>query len=898
MIEGVHMKCKKCITIYLFILTILVALPFNVNAALDDGAWTSGPGATSGCDGKDSCWFFPGGAGQVTTAVRVSVVDLDGNVVKDSGGKRMIGDFASTQGIFNGLSGRKMYIYDFQNTPWAKTEYLNGHLGLYSNYWNMKAPYLNFVEYFSSWEDNASGFTAEWIENGAASNLLHNILTEYFHYTCFDRTSNKFSTSSTCNEQFFKEHFVMIEPVTAIRINGYGEFYGTQKELSFIYYYYNTHLTWAGSVIRKYMNYPFYLTSSIKEMYKDGIGYFNGGLLLSRKDYMNKHGGSCNTYSIKVECGSQGGNATYLVYPYQYATPKTCNVTKADQFYYSNGSASSCCTEVANNPTKYNFTSKQAFYESTVPSVNKTFKELCSPTPPVTTTVPKCDYSLKVTDEENCEKNITGTYSDTKDWQCIYDSVGATGDKISKYYFKSNSDTNKNATQIHSASKKVYCEVFCREDIKYDFPRIFDVLAGGYVTVNSQTGFEVIQPVKITGTSECKTKSINYEAFLQDYTNYNRQMQQNWDGWHSYQVRQNEVNSARQGDKDCAWSCDSWSSYESCSTDKDGNEHCHTHWTCDYGSYKGYTMYPPSGSYKYTNNSYASTITESSYCSTSRPSYYGTINSYQNAYNTAKVNRDEAVSNIYKCNNFQRTYSEFNPDLTLNMTELDKYQKSYELNYSDNTNSKSYYYNASNAVNAIRTWISNQTSGKKTTNAKNDFTNNSVALIGTSEKLVSYYSCTSGTSGLNLTGCNTADKWYPKNSSVTQTTEIIRTYKLQDNLYRFITKDGVSYTSDRRVSDNDIDLLYSNIPIAYSTLVGYKKFNLTYNTKLFGSNQNFYDYVLRSSKYYVIKNNSAYKKNGIYNCRYYVEGEFQETPDTPGGTPTNPTQPIDVTVIY
>lgn len=860
--------------IKVIILLILLFIPNSIEAAEQDLSTTDGSKATGNCNGTKSCWSV------AYTSVRISVVDNKGNVVLNKDGNRMIMDFSSKQYHYNLLKSQKMYTYNYKNSNniYSKTEFLNGSASFDKAYWGLSNIKTEYVVDFPDWYHDATKFGKNWLEtNKYAKDLLKKMLTK-MGYTCFVGNSNKFGVSSTCSLDFLKNHYILIEPVSAIEIYNIGTFYGSQLELANIYERYSSLMGNTNTVVRRYMSFNFYLDGNLKYTDPDtgqtvdkyNNGYFNG-LLLSREDYLKAHPTSYCTSNkdIKVDCGSKGGNATGLIYPYKNSLSGSCNLSDPTLFTYDTVSKkqSVCCEEIANNPSKYKYNSAKEFYEDTLTSLNKTYKELCS-TPDDDEKYKGCDYSLIVDDDEDCTKNISGSYKDTKDWECIYYSSKIKNNSINKYYYK----TSENATQVHSESGKTYCEIYCREEITYDFPQVFDVIAGGYVTVNSNSGFEVIQPIKITGTSECKTKSINYSSFLEDYNKYNNNMKKYWDLWHINQVKQNIVNSAsKSSTKDCDEKCN------------DKGENCR---------YRGYTMTTKDGSYTYTDGN-KETIVVGSYCSTDKPSYQNEIDSNKTSYNSSKKNRDEAIARIYKCNNFQRIYSEFNPELTLNMPDLKVYDKTYNLQYNDVTNTKSYYYNSSNAINNTKTWIEDEITGTKNSNSKNDFTNNSSIIVGESKVLDNYYDCITGDTGLNLSGCSIKyNQKYPSNNTVTEITTIDRFYKLESNLYRFITKEGISYSSSIKKSVNDIDLEFSNIPIAYSTLTGKKNFNLAYDKVLFGNNQNFKNYVLGTDNYYNSTDNKAYKRNGQYTCNYIVTSEFQEIPGNNGE------EPIDVTVIY
>ncbi len=179
-----------------------------------------------------------------------------------------------------------------------------------------------------------------------------------------------------------------------------------------------------------------------------------------------------------------------------------------------------------------------------------------------------CDTELQLpvcsTNEEDAVAKIDGP---SKIKSCVIDNQDDAGNS---YQFTSEAGGVDNA----------YCKVYCKEDyaeIKLN-PIVQNVKCGGYFKLTS----------KINGTKTCYTggnttdKSINKDQFVKDIIQAQQQMIDKYNEYYRWkqslnfiEVESNKYNSKSEG--------------ESCSTDKDGNEHCHR--TCDsYADCDGYNV--------------------------------------------------------------------------------------------------------------------------------------------------------------------------------------------------------------------------------------------------------------------------------------------------------------------
>ena len=179
-----------------------------------------------------------------------------------------------------------------------------------------------------------------------------------------------------------------------------------------------------------------------------------------------------------------------------------------------------------------------------------------------------CDTELQLpvcsTNEEDAVAKIDGP---SKIKSCVINNQDDAGNS---YQFTSEAGGVDNA----------YCKVYCKEDyaeIKLN-PIVQNVKCGGYFKLTS----------KINGTKTCYTggnttdKSINKDQFVKDIIQAQQQMIDKYNEYYRWkqslnfiEVESNKYNSKSEG--------------ESCSTDKDGNEHCHR--TCDsYADCDGYNV--------------------------------------------------------------------------------------------------------------------------------------------------------------------------------------------------------------------------------------------------------------------------------------------------------------------
>lgn len=275
--------------------------------------------------------------------------------------------------------------------------------------------------------------------------------------------------------------------------------------------------------------------------------------------------------------------------------------------------------------------------------------------------------------------------NDTKNWECIYDSdniTPGTKEEVFKDYYVKYSNP--------------YCAVYCREDVKYDFPDgSMIVKAGNHFTVGD-TGHEPEwKSVQFSSTRECKTngstrdeesEEINTEQFEEDWEKANDRVISTWDSWKIAQQQDwSYANSRRSPQKNCDYRCT-------------GGWHCgKKHNSCCKWTPFGYTMYPATVYYA-PFDSGNQNVTPGTWCSTLGHPDPGSAAKAQ-THKRAKEDMETIETDIHACTSwnefdsyryatFSHTdvkanryskysaykdfvdYKEFNPDLTIDYDEF------------------------------------------------------------------------------------------------------------------------------------------------------------------------------------------------------------------------------------
>lgn len=258
-------------------------------------------------------------------------------------------------------------------------------------------------------------------------------------------------------------------------------------------------------------------------------------------------------------------------------------------------------------------------------------------------------------------------------------------------------------------------------------------------------------------------------------------------------------------------------------------------------------------------------------------------------YDAAVAARDNLLKQLKACNNYQRTYSEFDPAITFVYND-DYYKNDYLLAATKTTESYSIYNNG-----VRKDWTS---AGYSNSNSTYTFDYSSV--YGSSASIFSWNCSVEGRP------CYGSSVAYPNNTNVSQTTIKSINYTLPDNVYRYIGKNGVSYNTIEEIieknvipGETDVSLISSkkvkkidsSIPVSYSKGNCNDEYYLEYYYKngqanLFGINQKFIEYNK-------VTTNSTSTVNGVtvsndynYKCKYNIIQNFYENQTTTQNTNT------------
>ena len=517
--------------------------------------------------------------------------------------------------------------------------------------------------------------------------------------------------------------------------------------------------------------------------------------------------------------------------------------------------------------------------------------------------------------------NTINTFEDTDRWDCIYETINyATADTYAYEFYHPNGDT--------TYDNNPYCSIACRESISVSLPKEFEVVAGGRFTIGASNEYNIpsVQPNQIVGKTECFTAypqrgvnvaGINLEQFKIDYKNADDAVAVAWDNYQielAKQKSKDDVISTSEekygGDHNCkdtatqtymtnedavrachqlyfdlgiadASPCNAAAQYdtrtvgvprENCPAghfEHDGNP------TWTYKTYTGRTYY-------YKNQPYQVTYDKSSDGQhDSIPNF--DVDAKKRAYEQALAVRDGIFNKLMECNNFQRTFSEFEPKVSFAYSETKYRLESNQLAMIMNPiTSESRY-----MVNNLMVGGSVRWNSAEYTNSSRTYIQNYTDLHGSISNDIHKYICNT-----ELAVCSDDALTYPSNTSVGQFTTKVYEYELPENIYRYISKkDGISFNTYNEASlvnypyDDVIDTGHSNLPISYETRPGYYNYFIDYYyaggvPNLFGTNQKFYKYnqILPGSQSSF--GGLTLANNLYYHCRYKVKcGLTEPCPD-------------------
>lgn len=678
----------------------------------------------------------------------------------------------------------------------------------------------------------------------AAPNIQTFFKQNFLNKMGYDRT--RYTISQLNN------HYLLIEPFIYVRIT-----YGSQWQAQYV-----------GTVteVVKMMTediQPHLETKPIAQQYSvynlfllpphvKGSIYFTGGHRFTREipsmiyvDGVNEVAGlqgvenwvNDSNYDLSVEVLTRNGIAAGHV---------KVNLVSCENLEYAKGHVPECCNELY-------------YIHHMNGSVDiRDYLSLIPPTccEPLKNIVPRswydtkckspvggCDYKFDIQCPDNCNNETTGYIKDIginnndMEWDCIFKSSSSSKPRVRNHYQWTGGGMLGNP----------YCEIYCREEILYELPRGgMRVKAGHHFIVGERTG-NSWHPIEFSGFQECRTKGngnnmiINHEQFKRDYEYWDRLTENRWNDLQNAIALQNSIDAHTCSSvKDCDRRCVSWETV--CTTGEDGVQSCRDR--CTRREYFGYTCTAPT---KY--NGVYGPKNAGSWCSTSGTPSAG-VSAKRSSFQSARNTRDNYLSLINKCNDWEHNYDSFKPEVYLQYEEakygfnfgeirdgieLGKLKGTLVVNYK----TKTYY------------------SGK-------DYENK----VSYTTSVVERFDC-------NSTGarCVKRTQVYPINDNRDEQYQKKYVYTLNNNVYRYITKPMGLSQHKTPVSSRDqyINIGYSNLPVHFSRLPGEYDIDLKYTS--FGPNNKFNNYVFRGYNFSDYPSN-YFKCNNIYECNYRVNNEF------------------------
>ena len=555
----------------------------------------------------------------------------------------------------------------------------------------------------------------------------------------------------------------------------------------------------------------------------------------------------------------------------------------------------------------------------TVIPYGKTAAEVC---PNYT---PTCKYDLKTKITNDCTDGQEGFMRDIgedengatnlDEWKCIFDTANAPINTYEGEFYHPNSST--------FFDNNPYCKVACRETVKYRLPSTFEEVAGRKFTIGISNDFSTnLTPNVIEGTSTCSTAyapgtevpAINYELFKQHYANANITVVNTWNAYQNAVAKEKafqaaSITSTSSGNKEQCLekkkvsrqvgsqlvgpygpadqaSCDACSAligysccenqpiYQEFEENKSWDE-CFDDGVADFEhGHSTYDVYTWTGSYD--NGVYSGTVnyttTSCGHHGQNKDDVWGAIQNEKNvakaAYEAAVEQRRVLLKVLNMCNNFQRTYSEFEPTLSFAYSET-KYKGSHKLAATSQTTAVTNYLVNNQSV-GIHEWTTAGYEGSSDT-FKVDMLNNYGSI--------DYIDRTDCNNELQPCVNNIKAQPFPNNISVIQITRKTYNYEIPNDANRYVAKNGVSYNTayDAELSDYPyIDTGRSNMPINYTTPGGWYHYYYDYyyangTANLFGTNQKFLKYNKIEPGGTSSYNGLTLADNLLYHCIYKVD---------------------------
>ena len=538
-----------------------------------------------------------------------------------------------------------------------------------------------------------------------------------------------------------------------------------------------------------------------------------------------------------------------------------------------------CCSELvaadAYNSSNYSKCCKELYEAGKItsshlptcchvlPKTHPLWEKECYSPPPIEE---QCEWEIDVSCPDKCTNKTKGYVKDKDDWDCIFESRNASRSNIRTHYY------------VDEFKYNPYCDYYCREEVNYQLPKSgFTVLAGNHFTVGYESS-DSWSPIRFEGISECRTtsdiKKIKHEQFQKDYDEANRRLPALWEEYKKQQILEISRDEAlRSSVRNCDYYCDynvhglnccrdadrdwddcKYGSPNQCvgGIDDDGkyNPCLYTINTCrggwgpwycvedDTPYYHGYMKYPQP-----TTRGDFGPYTARSWCTTNGSGNERTrepsgVKAAANAYYNMLELRDSYLLYLEKCNDWQRNYDHFEPQVRLNFEE-DMYKiNNLELEPSVSGQAYSDYY------------------------VGNSYSRDSYFRVLTTPK----YVCK------NFDECYEDELIYPANDNVRQYTQRVLTYHLPTYTYRYVTKPSGVSTSFKPFGQY-VDIGYGNLPVHYSREPG--KYDISLSFSSFGSNHKFNPYVFSGVSF-----NGNYQDiiscSTNYECNYRVINEYME----------------------
>src|SRR5574344_529177 len=517
-----------------------------------------------------------------------------------------------------------------------------------------------------------------------------------------------------------------------------------------------------------------------------------------------------------------------------------------------------------------------------------------------------CNADPTTSFTNNCDSSTSGSANDTTNWTCIFSNINSSANTFEGQFY------HVNGTSVSNS----YCNVACREDISYNFSSSDLTVDAGYrFSVGTVGGvssdISYLQPITFDGTSTCRTgyrtgttnATINVAQFVSDYKAANEAVQVAWDNLQINIAKQKSINSAHSN----AGGTSSYEGTHACTkqTHYPNWIEGHTNTSYPYNWIPGYDAGydgDPCLSYEHDNKEHYTVTThygstfyykgvgyreqyDTSTCGQHLNPGDHSFNTSPAAYLAAVANRTAILNKLLSCNNFQRGYSEFSPEVAFAYADS-KYGSSYQLDsVATQKTSETTYFKGSSAVGS-KSWSIQENDqlaapASALVNASSDVFGSSGLVNGSKEQIATWH-CGLG----ELVVCNPEEIVYPTNDYAVQVTKREYKYKLPDNIYRYVSKDGISYHTDYGADMEGvpyIDIGYSSLPVAFTDEEGRYPYYLEfyyYNgaDNLFGADQKFLKYNPRR----LFDTGGTTSFGGLmtitskpkYACSYYVNKEL------------------------